>query len=613
MIVTFCFIALFFRLFIIQQKNSEPLQLKAVSQWVRSLPLTAQRGEILDINNNVLATSYTTYDVYVRAKDVENAVEVATYLSSKLNLDFNRVYEKVKNIYISEVLLKLQVDKQTARDIMEKGYSGVFISENVGRYYPYGQTLTQVLGYMTSDAVGQAGIESYYNNILSGTDGKFLSQSDVKGLQLNESLNYYIDAIDGDNLKLTVDVQIQLFAEEILECIMQDHSPKKASILVLNPQTSEVVSLAISPSFDLNDIPRDDVQVLMDCSKNIAITDVYEPGSTFKILTLCAALSENIVSVNDRFFCPGYRIVDGERIKCWRTIGHGSQTLAEGVQNSCNCVFMDLALKLGKEKLYKYLQAFGIGTQTGVDMVGESGGILMNIENVQTVDLARIGFGQAVAVNQLQLLNAFCAAINGGKLYKPYIMESVVDVNSNLLQKNSSMQISKVVSKEVSEIICNLLEGAVNKTGSDTFVPGYSVGGKTGTAQKYENGGIASGKYVSSFFGFFPTEKPEYAILVCVDEPSSGAYYGSVVAKPYGQMLFEKIIEYRQYPPKSVDVVAKYITVRDYVNMPLSKAIANLEMLGVEYEIAGDGGVVLGQYPQPNTTVSMNSTIILNT
>lgn len=468
-----------------QGKNSKTLQLKAVEQWVRTLPLTATRGEIKDANGTVLATTYTTYDVYVRAKEVENAIEVAEFLSKKLNLKFETVYEKVKNIYISEVLLKLQVDKETAREIVEKDLKGVFVSENIARNYPYGNLLTQVLGFITADGVGQAGVESYYNKLLSGVDGKYLTQSDVKGLNLNESLSYYIEAEDGCNLNLTIDANIQKATEEVLSQIVVDHNPKKASILIMDPNNGDIVSLAITPSFDLNDIPRDDISALLEMTKNIVVSDVYEPGSTFKILTLCAALSEGVVNLKDRFYCPGYRIIDGEKIKCWRTIGHGDQSLVEVVQNSCNCAFMDLALRLGKEKLYSYLQNFGIGAKTGVDISGESSGILMNLDSVQTVDLARIGFGQAVAVSQIQLLSAFCASINGGNLYKPKILKSIEDSNGKILQENKSIKTTNTITAETSKTISYLLEQSVNKDANNPFISGFSVGGKTGVLPIY--------------------------------------------------------------------------------------------------------------------------------
>lgn len=612
MIVAFVFFVLIIRVFYLQNINSSTLQLKAVEQWTRMLPLTAKRGEIIDANGNVLATSTTSYDVYVRAKEVKSPALVASFLSEKLDIKYEKVLEKAQNITISESLIKLQVDEVTAQSINEKGLDGVYLSENIKRTYPYGKAMSQVMGFLTSDSIGQSGIESYYNNLLSGTNGKYLTQSDVRGVKLDDSLKYYVDPIDGLNLKLNIDINIQVLLEDVLEQIFAEHNPKKASILVLDPQTSHVLGLAISPGFDLNNIPRDNVKELMEMTKNIAVTDVFEPGSTFKILTLAAALSENLTNENERFHCPGYRIVAGEKIKCWRTLGHGSQTLVEAVQNSCNCCFMDLGLRLGKERLYKYLRAFGIGSKSDVDISGESGGILLDENVVKDVDLARIAFGQTVAVSGLQLANAFCSIVNGGTLNTPRIVSSLYDENGNMTYTSSTLAKNKTVKPEVGEKIRYLLEQAVSKTGEMTFVEGYKIAGKTGTAQKYgADGKIARGKYVSSFFGFLNQgDMAEYAVLVCVDEPSSGAYYGSVVAKPYAKKVYEGIIKYKNIKPVG-EVKDTTFVVPNLCGMSVSQAVATLEKMAVYYETDGEGENVISQFPFAGTKVSGDSSVVI--
>ena len=480
MIVAFIFCLLFVRLFVLQVSSSKALQLKAVEQWVRTLPLTAKRGQIVDCNGNILAISYTSYNIYIRAKEVDEPAKVATYLSNLLGLDFENLYKKVQDIFVSESLIKLNINEDKALQIVNQNYKGVYISENIYRSYPYGKLLAQTLGYLTSDSIGQSGLENYYDKILSGTDGKYLTQSDVRGVTLNESLNYYVEAIDGLNLTLTIDINIQNIIEKTMEKIVEEHNPKGVSVIALDPSTSEIISMAISPSFDLNDVPRDDVSALMALTKNTTVTDVYEPGSTFKIFTLAAALSEGLTNVNETFFCPGYRIIDGEKIKCWKTTGHGSQKLAECVQNSCNCCFMDLALRLGVDKMYSYLKKFGLGSITGVDIAGESAGLLISQDSVQVVDLARIGFGQSVAVTQLQLINSFCSVINGGTLYQPTLLKNYYDSNGNVVFDNINLIANKNVSADVSKTLCYLLEQSLSKTGENTFVEGYSVAGKTG-------------------------------------------------------------------------------------------------------------------------------------
>ena len=603
-------------MFNLQVSNSQSMQLLAVEQWVRTLPLTAKRGQILDLNGNVLALSETSYNVYVRAKEVDKPIELATSLSNLLNLNFEKTYEKVKNVYTSESLIKLQVDEKLALKAINLGYKGVYITENISRKYPYGKLLSQVLGFLTSDSMGQSGVESFYNKILSGTNGRYLTQSDVRGLALNDSLNYYVEPTDGLNLGLTIDINIQNIVEKVLENAMAEHKPKGVSAIVMDPNSSQILAMAMSPSFDLNDVPRDDVESLMKLTKNITVTDVYEPGSTFKILTLAACLSEGLVTLNDRFYCPGFRVIDGQRIKCWKTIGHGSQSLEECVANSCNCCFMDLALRLGKEKFYQYMTAFGIGNISGVDIAGESAGIMIDKNSVQTVDLARIGFGHSVAVTQLQLINSFCSVINGGTLYQPTITKNYTNTNGEVVYDNLNLIANKSLKNaQVSKDLCYLLERALSKTGEMTFVEGYKVAGKTGTAQKYgSDGKIESGKYVSSFFGFLNgKDGPKYALLLCVDEPSTGAYYGSVVAKPYAKQIFEEIIQYKNIPKDDNSVVSKSFVVPDLVGYSLSQSLTILEQMGVYYEVDGDGGKVLSQFPSPTTIIDGSTTILLKT
>lgn len=611
-LITFIFCALFVRMFVISGINSDNLMIKAAPQWVRSLPLAAKRGSIIDSCGNTLVHSHTLYDVYVRAKNVEDAEEVTRFLSGLLGLDYQNLYNKVTNKGVSEVLIKLDVDDETAHIIMNKGLKGIVLGENIGRTYDNGNFLSQVLGFITSDNVGQAGLEAYYNTFLKGVDGKVLDQSDVKGIELDATLRYYIESVPGLNLQLNVDFNIQQIVETALAELMAEHNPKSASAIVMDTR-GRIVSMAKTPSLDNNNLPRDDVSTLMELSKNSMITDVYEPGSTFKILTLAAALSENMTNVDERFYCPGYRIVSGQKIKCWKTIGHGSQTLVEGVRNSCNCVFMDLALRLGADKLYKYLIDFGLGSATGVDFFGESSGIIMPKQNIQPVDLARIGFGQAVATTQLQLLSAFLAAVGGGVLYQPYFVENIYSDSGLIVQNNTPIKKKQVISKEVSDIINYLLYNVVNKGEGQEFLSGYNIGGKTGTAQKYEDGKIAQGKYISSFFGVYPTDNPQYVLLLCVDEPSNGVYYGSVVASPYAKKIFEGIFEYKKLLPNNTAVSTPMIEVPNLVGMNLSAANVKLNALGFGIEIDGEGLYINNQYPKAGTMLSSGSDVMVMT
>ena len=609
--ISFLFCALIIRLGVVGLVDGEWLQTKAIDQWTRDLPIVGERGKIYDKNGATLAVSYTTYDVYVRGREVYEPAKLSAYLSGLLNLDYQKVFDKAVDRTISESLVKMQVDSSVASTILRSGFKGVFLSENVGRYYPYGDTLTQIIGFTTIDNVGQAGVEQYYNNMLTGLNGKYYVQSDLQGHQIDNTLSSFVPSVAGMNVNLTIDVSIQSVVEKVLEQIMIDHVPKSVTCIIMEPKTGKLLSLAIKPSFDLNNIPRDNISKLMSMVKNTAVVDVYEPGSTFKILTTATSLEEGQVTPNSTFYDPGYRMVDGQKIKCWKTIGHGSQTLVDGFCNSCNSVFMDLALRLGKSKFYEYLEKFGIGSKTGIDISSESSGLLMKEGNVKNVDLARIGFGQAVAVTPIQLLTAFCAAINGGNLMQPYLVDSVKDPNGNVILSNTPTVKNSVVSNSTSNIVNMLLENVATKQGKTTFVDGYRIGGKTGTAQKYENGAIARGKYVSSFFGTYPADNPQYAMLLLVDEPSQGQYYGSVVAAPYAQQIFKSIFEAKNISPTENVTEIEKVTMPNLIGLSLSEAVEQIAKLELEYELMGEGDKVVSQYPPAGIQIKKYSTIVI--
>lgn len=607
MLIAFIFIFLFGRLAFLQVVNSAWLQESAEQQWTRGLPLSAKRGTIYDRNGVALAVSYTSYDVYVRASNVQDADAVAQLLSSKLGVSYEKVLEKAKNFKVSESLVKLQVEQDVATQIRKSGVKGIYLSENTKRYYPYGDLLTQVIGYTTVDNIGQAGLELYYDKFLKGINGYTLVQSDITGAELENTLQSYVSSIAGCDIKLTIDYRIQLMCEQATQRLMQVENPTSASMIVMDPKTGEIIAMTSKPSFSLNDIPRDNVSSLLQHTKNLNIVDVYEPGSTFKVLTTAVALEAGVTSLNDRFYDPGYRIVDGQKISCWRSHGHGSQTLVEGLCNSCNSVFVDLSLRMGKDRMYEQFEKFGFGNVTSVDFAGESAGIVMDKDNAQKVDLARMGFGQAIAVTPLQLIRAESAVFNGGTLMTPYFVSSISNQYNNYIKTFQPTAVRRVVSEKVSDNINYMMEQVISKAnGINAFIPGYKVGGKTGTSQKYDGNGIASGKFVSSFIGTFPADNPQYAILVTVDEPTSGAYYGSIVATPYAKMVLEGIIDYKNIPPSSdiaseTSAMALTVEMPELVGMSLSKAVSLLTNMGLQYEVDGDGGVIKSQFPEAGT------------
>ena len=616
-LVAFIFLAIIVRLGYLQLVRGNWLTAKASEQWYRSLPLTAERGVVKDVNGNKLAISYSTYDVYVRPNSVENANEVALILASALGLDYNKVLDKVVNKRVSEVCIKLQVDDETSKNLIAKQLAGVVFSKNNKRFYPYGDLLTQVLGFTTIDNAGQSGLELYYDKYLKGVSGVALEESDVNGRKIDNTLSKFVPSVAGMNLNLTIDVNVQNFLESALNNLMAEQRPKACTGVVMNPNTGEIVAMSTKPSYDLNDVPRSDLQTLLDTSRNVAVVDVYEPGSTFKVLTMASAVELGAARLSDHFYDPGYRIVDGEKIKCWKLTGHGSQSLTEGLCNSCNAVFVDLALRLGKDNMYNRFKTYHLGSPLGVDFIGEAGGILMNKASAKTVDVARMGFGQAVAVRPLQLVTAFCSVINGGKLMQPYFVKSISDSQGVEIYSKSPTVLNTTVSKSTSDIMKTMVEAVVKQySGFNAFIPGYRVGGKTGTTQKYENGRI-SGKYIASFVGTFPADSPDYVILILADEPSGSSYYGSVVATPYAKQVIENIIEYKNYPPNNLDEdlkrVEKNIELPNVVGMEINKAVFIMQQLGLYVEVEGEGKEVTEQFLPAGTMVSKNSIVILTT
>ena len=612
LIILTLFFALSIRVFYLQIISNRHLQILASEEWLRDLPLASRRGEILDCNGVSLATTITTYDVYVRARNVTEPARLASAISESLNIDYETAYTKVTNKSFSEILIKMQVEESLAKALTE--YSGVYLSQNVARVYPYSSLLTQVLGYCTIDNIGQAGIEAYYDKYLKGVDGKSLTQTNAQGKEIENSLSYYIPSVPGANLTTTIDVQMQTILESELMTAYLENKALGVSGIIIDAKTGAIKAMSCLPSFDLNNVPRDDISALQLMTKNSTVVDVYEPGSTFKLVTLAAVLNEGLVSEDEHFFCSGRTTVDGETIKCWKSTGHGSLTLSEAFEKSCNCVFVNLALRLGIEKYYDYLNLFGLGEKTGVDIASESSGIVMSEDQVKIVDLARIGFGHAIAVTELQLVNVY-AKICSGKDLTPYLVEEIV-AEDTTLYKHSSASTKIDLKESTISTVNKLLANNINSEGNMTFVAGYDIGGKTGTAQKYdENGQIASGKYISSFIGTYPASNPEYILIVCVNEPSAGAYYGGVVAKPVGQRIFTRIFETKAISPNDESQLTNQPTIEmpNLIGMTLADASAKLKQLGLDAIIENEGEYVLSQLPMAGTMLYLGEMTYLIT
>ncbi len=536
----------------------EELLCLALDQWTREIPVVAERGEIVARGGEVLVENDTVYTVFARSNAVQNIDMTATALAETLSLEKERVKSKLSGAKASELTIAKRVSKEEIEKLSALDLTGVYFSRDNARVYPYGESLCQVLGFTSYDGSGTTGIEKRYDKYLAGKNGELLYETDLIGIELKDAVAAYRPASNGYDVQLTIDYGIQTVVETALKRVTQTYTPTSAECIVLDPSTFEVLAMANTPSYDLNDIPRDDLNTLNALSRNKTVSDIYEPGSTFKIVTAAANLEE-YYSGNTAAYSPSRifsssrtRGVDGTTVKCWNNHAngrHSNQTLAEALNNSCNPCFTDMALALGKETFYGYLSAFGFGKTTGIDYGGEALGMLLPEAAVRNCDLARIGFGQTVAVTALQLACATAAAVNGGYYYTPQLVKQIYAKDGFVVYKNKPQLKSRAVSEQTSKTLAAMLEGVVKEgSGKKAYVEGYRVGGKTGTAQKYEDGRIAAGKYVSSFVGFFPADNPKYLALVTVDEPQ-GAYYGSVVAAPCAGEIFQGIIDLKNLQP----------------------------------------------------------------
>ncbi len=556
--VTFIFCFLIGRFLYVQIIWSEELNYRALDQWTREIPIVAQRGLIADCNGVVLADNESRYTVFGRSNAIQNKQETAGILAGILEMDKDLLYEKLTKKKSSEVTIVKKIDKEKVEKLSQSTLEGVYYARDNIRSYPMGDALCQVLGFTSTDNIGTVGVEKYYDEFLSGKNGELLYETDLVGVEIEGSVATYLPAINGYNLQLTIDYGIQEVVESALHKTVETFSPSGAQCLVLDVDTFEVLALANYPSYDLNEVPRNDIELLNALTRNRVICDIYEPGSTFKIITSAANINE-YEKGNSKAFSTKYvfnssrtRSVDGTTVKCWSNHANGkhcNQTLADALNTSCNPCFTDIALSLGKETFYEYLSAFGFGQKTGVDYGGEAYGLLMPKNAVRNCDLARIGFGQTIAVSGIQLACAVASAVNGGYYYTPYLVKKIYADDGYVLKEVKPQLQRRTVSENTSKTIASMLEGVVRDGGGKkAYIEGYRVAGKTGTAQKFESGHIAVGKYVSSFVGFFPADKPQYLALVIIDEPQ-GAYYGSVVAAPCAREIFEGIISLKNIQP----------------------------------------------------------------
>lgn len=530
--------------------DAEYYQKRAEDLHKRERKIKAARGEIVDRNGVVLATNKTVCTISVIHNQITEPERVTEVLSRELNLEQSEVKKRVKKVSSMEKV-KTNVAKETGDKIREYNLDGVKVDEDYKRYYPYDSLASKVLGFTGGDNQGIIGLEVKYEEILKGSNGMILTTTDARGIELDAVAEDRIEPVAGKTLEISMDYNIQKYCEQAAEKVMQEKQAEGVSILLMNPQNGEIFSMVNVPEFNLNapfelqngeNLTGEKLQNALNAMwRNRCINDTYEPGSTFKIITSAACLEEGVVTPEDTFSCPGYRMVEDRKIRCHKVGGHGSETFVQGIQNSCNPVFIDIGLRLGAERFYDYFEQFGLLDLTGIDLPGEAGTIMHQVENIGLVELATISFGQSFQITPIQLAVTVSSIVNGGRRVTPHFGTSILDGQGNVLETLSYEEHAGIVSEKTSETMQELLEGVVaNGSGKNAYIEGYSIGGKTATSQTLPR---SANKYISSFIGFAPADDPQVLGMVVIHNPQ-GIYYGGTIAAPVLRSIFDNVLPY---------------------------------------------------------------------
>ena len=603
------------RVFYVEVIMYDKLNINANNLWSRNLPIGADRGNIYDRNGKLLAGNLTTVSLVLIPNQIDDKEKVAKDLSEVLNVSYDEMYKHVsKKTSIERVHPEgRRLDFQTADRISDLHYKGVYLLKEGVRYYPNNNVLSHTLGYVGIDNQGLSGIELTYDKYLEGKDGSIKYYSDGKGNKLNES-EIYSSPQDGMDLTLTIDLDLQLSIENELDNIIKKYDPEHALIMAMDPSNGDILGIASRPDFNPNNYKDYDVEVI---NRNLPIWMTYEPGSTFKIITLSSSINENTVNLfEDHFYDSGVIDVDGAKIHCWKHGGHKDQTILNVVENSCNPGFVYLGSLLGKERLMKYINEFGFGEKTGIDLNGEGEGILFNLNRMGPVELATTSFGQGISVTPIQQVTAVSAAINGGNLYTPHIVKSI-SLENNVIKRFDKELKRKVISDDTSKLVRFALESVVaNGSGRNAYIENYRIGGKTGTAQKVTDGHYVDGDYILSFIGFMPADNPQIVLYVAIDHPKNVIQYGGQVAAPIAKNILTSAISILNIdsskdgiPKKYNYYDKKYIIVPDVTGYTVSEANKMLQGFNILY--SGDGNKVIYQSPPANTYIPELGTVKL--
>ncbi len=540
------------RLIYLMVFDAEYYQELAEDLHEREREIKAARGEIVDRNGVVLATNRTVCTISVIHSQIEDPETVIRVLSDELKMDEADVRERVEKVSSMEKI-KTNVEKDTGDKIREYDLAGVKVDEDYKRYYPYDELASKVLGFTGGDNQGIIGLEVKYEEYLKGTNGTILTVTDARGIELEGVAEDRIEPVSGETLKISLDYNIQEYCEQAALKVLEEKQADSVSVLLMNPQNGEIYAMVNVPEFNLNEpfelntgeeasLSDEELQdALNQMWRNGCINDTYEPGSTFKIITSAACLEEGVVSLDDTFVCPGYRIVEDRKIRCHKVGGHGTETFVEGIQNSCNPVFMDIGLRLGSERFYDYFEQFGLLQLTGVDLPGEAGTIMHKKEDIGTVELATMTFGQSFQITPIQLATTVSSIVNGGNRVTPHLGMAVLDGEGNVIEEFEYKTEKGIVSEETSETMQMLLESVVSEgSGKNAYIDGYSIGGKTATSQTLPR---SANKYIASFLGFAPADDPRILGMVVIHNPQ-GVYYGGTIAAPVLRTIYDNVLPY---------------------------------------------------------------------
>ncbi|MBW6410906.1 stage V sporulation protein D [Clostridium weizhouense] len=659
--LSFIFFILTFRLSYIMIAKRQEYAARAEEQWTSEVKIDARRGRILDRNGKELAVSANVYRVdfdlnsirsYLNQELTEKRIQqlnsiginvdssreklttddIAPVIAKALDLENQKVKEKLETKLPSgadagSATLIRRIEKDVADRVRELNISGVLVSPDTKRYYPNNNFLAHVLGSTNIDGQGLTGIELQYNSYLSGVPGMKIAELDRKNGELPYTISQFTPPVDGKDVTLTIDENIQFFAEKAAEQAYEDNKAKAVSILVMDPKTGEVLAMVNKPDFDPNSPYKgtesfegaNETEKLQKMWRNRLVNDTFEPGSIFKVVTAITGLEEGIVNANTDFSCAGGLHFGNRYIKCWRTQGHGAQKFPDIIQNSCNVGFMKLGEMIGKEKLCEYIDKFGFGKVSGIDLPGEAKGIVKKVDTISETDLATIAFGQTNTVNSVQYMTAFNAIANGGTLIQPHIMKEVTHNDNSgvkVVDDKFNPKNSQVASKEKTAELRSYLERVVTGgSGAGTFMEGYHIGGKTGTAQKVNNGTYGAGKYISSFVGMAPVDDPKVTVMVTVDEPSNGAYYAGQVCTPAAKMVFSDIFNYldSKFSDENSSQISRDVVIPEVRGLKVDEAQKILKASKLDFVLEDSGDVVIDIKPYPGYAVKEGSKINLYT